>query len=181
VRHPTRWIALVVAVIAVAFGAVLATQVSTDPQREASESGLVGDPLPDFSVRALDGTTVTEAELSGRTVIVNFWNSWCIPCHQELPALKAFYAAHANDPDFLMLGIVRDDTDDAVRAYVDAEGLDWVIALDPGSDATLAFGTRGQPETFAISAEGAVVGFKKGPSSRAVLEKMLAVARESRR
>jgi hypothetical protein len=76
-----------------------------------------------------------------------------------------------------MLGIVRDDTAKAVRAYVDAENLGWVIGLDPTSAATLAFATRGQPETFAISPDGTVVDFQYGPSTEGRLETMLAEAR----
>jgi len=177
VKHPARWIALAVAVVALAFGAVLATQVSDDPQREDNESVLLNHPAPEFSVRTLDGTTITQADLAGKEVIVNFWNSWCIPCHEELPALKEFYDAHATDPDFVMLGIVRADSQDAIRAYVDAEGVDWVVAFDPGANATLGFATRGQPETFAINSDGTIVGFKAGPSSRNELETMLAAAR----
>ena len=39
---------------------------------------------------------------------MNFWNEWCIPCLQELPALKAFWEAHANDGDVAMVGVVHD-------------------------------------------------------------------------
>lgn len=177
-RHPTRWVASTIAVVVVAFGVVLATQVSSDPRRDDSESGLLGDAVPTFSVRGLDGTKITAADLAGRSVIVNFWNTWCIPCREELPALKDFYAAHAGDSDFLMLGIVRDDSEQAVRDYVDAEGLEWTIAFDPGSEAALAFGTRGQPETFAVNPDGTVVGVQIGPSSVDDLEEMLAAARE---
>ena len=156
--------------------AVLVTQVGDDPVAADRTSRLLGDPAPSFSLRTFDGDTITNADLDG-PVIVNFWNSWCIPCHQELPALKTFYASHAGDTDFLMLGIVRDDTEQAVRAYVDAEELGWTIGLDPDSAATLAFGTRGQPETFAITSSGRVVGFKYGPSTVAELERMLDSAR----
>lgn len=176
-KHPTRWLALTVAVIVLAFAVVLATQVGSDPQAESKTSALVGDPVPEFSVQTLEGEALTEADLAGRAVIVNFWNSWCIPCHQELPALKAFYKAHADETDFMMLGIVRDDTEDAVREYVADEELGWVIGLDPGSKATLAFGTRGQPETFALTPDGQVVAFQFGPSSEAILDRMLAEAR----
>ena len=52
---------------------------------------------------------------------MNFWNSWCIPCRQEEPALQTFYAAHRNEPDFAMVGIVRDDSAEPIRSYVAAE------------------------------------------------------------
>ena len=93
------------------------------------------------------------SDLLGKAVIVNFWNSWCVPCQDELPALHRFADLHRDDPDVALLGIVRDDTKDAVRAYVAAEGIDWKIAMDPGARAALAYGTRGQPETFAITPE----------------------------
>jgi thiol-disulfide isomerase/thioredoxin len=177
VKHPTRWLALTVALIVLLFAVVLGTQVGSNPQAESKTSALVGNRVPEFSVRTLEGDVLTEADLAGRAVIVNFWNTWCPPCHQELPALKAFHAAHADESDFLMLGIVRDDTEDAVREYVVEENLGWVIGLDPVSKATLAFGTRGQPETFALTRDGQVVAFQAGPATEEILERMLAEAR----
>jgi hypothetical protein len=49
--------------------------------------------------------------------------------------------------------------------------------MDPGGDAALAFGTRGQPETFAISPDGLIVGYQFGPSSVDDLDTLLAAAR----
>ena len=120
---------------------------------------------------------MTLAGLAGKSVVVNFWNTWCIPCRQELPALKEFYRTHANDSDFVMIGIVRDDTTPEVRRYVRQEKIGWVVALDPGSKAALDFGTRGQPETFVLAPDGQMVGFQWGPSTVAGLEAMLATAR----
>lgn len=176
-KHPARSIALGVAVLVAAFAAVLATQVGSDPRSDSNVSQLLGDPVPEFSVKTLDGATFTDRDLAGRAVIVNFWNSWCIPCEQELPALKAFYARHASEADFVMLGIVRSDTEGAARAYAKDEGMDWVIALDPDSDAALAFGTRGQPETYAITPDGMIVASQFAPARVKDLEEMLAVAR----
>lgn len=176
-KRPARVIAIGVAVFVVAFAVVLATQVGSDPRADSKVSQLLGDPLPAFSVETLDGEVFTEQDLVGRAVIVNFWNSWCIPCEEELPALKEFYARHASEPDFLMLGIVRSDTEGEARKAVKADGMDWVIALDPEADAALAFGTRGQPETFAISADGTIAASLLLPARVKDLEVMLAAAR----
>jgi hypothetical protein len=53
----------------------------------------------------------------------------------------------------------------------------WQLALDPDSHAALDFGTTGQPETYAISASGVIVGKRAGASTMDDLERLLAMAR----
>jgi len=179
VKHPARIAALAVALVVVVFAVVLALNVGSDPQADAKQSRLVGKAAPAFDLPNLAGGRVTLADVAGKSAIVNFWNHWCIPCQQEAPALDAFYAAHRDDPDFAMIGIVRDDTTGDVRAYVTKQGVGWTIALDPGSVAALDFGTRGQPETYAISPSGVVAAAKYGPMSTRELELFLAAARQT--
>ena len=175
-KHPARWAALAVAVVVAALAVVLASQVSTNPQADQQMSRLVGQSEPTFTVRTFDGRTLSSTSLAGKAVLVNFWNSWCIPCQQELPDLKMFAAEHAGDPNVVLLGILRDDTVDAARPYAEAEGMSWSLAGDPGATLSLDFGTRGQPETYAISAGGLVVGSEIGPASVRNLDTLLAAA-----
>jgi cytochrome c biogenesis protein CcmG/thiol:disulfide interchange protein DsbE len=179
VRHPARIAALAVAAVVVVFGVVLALNVGSDPQEDAQQSHLVGKAAPSFDLPNLDGGRVQLADIAGKSAIVNFWNSWCTPCRDEEPALKQFYADHKDDPDFAMIGIVRDDETDTVKAYVKENGVDWTVALDPGSVAALDFGTRGQPETYAISPGGVVAAAKYGKMSPKELELFLAAARQT--
>ncbi len=178
-KHPARWIALGVVVVLVAFSVVLATQVGNDPRKDAKTSHLAGRTAPKFTVQTLDGETVTSRGLAGKAVIVNFWNSWCSPCREEEPVLEQFYAAHKDDPDFVMIGIVRQDETGDVKAYVKDHGVAWTVALDPGSVAALDFGTRGQPETYAISPSGTVAAAKFGPMEPGQLDTFLAAARQT--
>ncbi len=178
-KHPARIAALAVALVVIVFGVVLALNVGADPQEDAKQSHLVGKAAPGFDLPNLSGGRVKLADIAGKSAIVNFWNSWCIPCRDEEPALEAFYARHKDDPDFAMVGIVRDDETDTVRAYVKDKGIEWTVALDPGSVAALDFGTRGQPETYAISPSGRVVAAKLSGMSGRDLELFLAAARQS--
>lgn len=177
VARPARRFALGVGAAVLALGVVLALQVGTDPLAAQRKSRLLGKPAPSFDLPTLDGENVSLEGLAGRSVIVNFWNSWCIPCRQEHPALVEFYRRHAPEADFAMVGIVRDDTKAAIRRYVEEEEVPWIVAFDPGSKAALDFATRGQPETFAITPDGMIAGFQYGPSTVADLEAMLAAAR----
>jgi cytochrome c biogenesis protein CcmG/thiol:disulfide interchange protein DsbE len=179
VKHPARIAALAVALVVIVFGIVLALNVGSDPQADAKQSHLVGKAAPDFDLPNLSGGRVKLADIAGKSAIVNFWNSWCIPCQEEEPLLQQFYAAHEGDPDFVMIGIVRDDQTGAVRAYVKKHDVGWTVALDPGSVAALDFGTRGQPETYAISPSGVVAAAKIGPMAAGELDTFLAAARQT--
>jgi cytochrome c biogenesis protein CcmG, thiol:disulfide interchange protein DsbE len=178
-KHPARWVALTAGAVVVLLGVILALNVGTDPQVESRNNRLLGRAAPAFNLPTLAGDHVSRRALAGKAVIVNFWNSWCIPCRNEIPALKAFYDAHASDPDFAMVGIVRDaqQSNAGIAKYVKDNGMRWTIAFDPGSEAALDFATRGQPETFAITADGQIVGFQLAEVTVPNLEKMLARAR----
>ncbi len=175
-KYSARWIALSVGAVVVGLGIILAMQVGNDPRIGATKSQLVGQPAPELSLRALDGTTVDTNTLLGKAVIVNFWNSWCIPCRNELPALKEFANRYRDDPGVALVGIVRDDSTRAIKSYVKAEGIDWAIVTDPDSRAALDFATRGQPETFALDANGLITGAQIGPTTLRDLESLLGSA-----
>jgi hypothetical protein len=76
-----------------------------------------------------------------------------------------------------MIGVLRDDTHESGQSWARERGLDWILVTDPGGKAALDFATRGQPETFAISTDGVVVGSQMGPVTVDNLETLLAAAR----
>jgi cytochrome c biogenesis protein CcmG/thiol:disulfide interchange protein DsbE len=152
--------------------------VGKDPLHQ--HGSLVGKRAPAFNLTNVDGSSpVTSAALNGRTVVVNFWNSWCIPCRQEHPALVEFYKNHRTDPSFAMVGIVRDDDAKAVRDYVARESVKWTIGIDPKGAAAIAYGTNGQPETYMIGPDGRVHAELFGPATFDDLERMYQRARVS--
>lgn len=174
-RHSVRWIALTVGVILVCVGVVLAV---VKPDEEAVPR-LVQEKAtaPEFTLTKLDGSKLESTSLKGKTVVVNFWNTWCIPCQREEPALKAFYAAHKDDPGLEMIGIVREDEQNTVRDYVAKNGIDWTIGFDPKGAAAIGFGTTGQPETYVFSPDGVAVCGSLGVSTVAMLETWVQAAR----
>jgi cytochrome c biogenesis protein CcmG/thiol:disulfide interchange protein DsbE len=177
VTHPFRWIALAVGIAVAAFAGVLAVNVSTDPRSDLNASRLLGKPAPAFTLTDFAGEPIRSEDLRGKTVIVNFWNSWCAPCDEELPNLQQWYAAHRSDPDVVLLGIPRDDTDGAIRRAARDDDMAWAVANDRGAEAaTIDYATRGQPETFAISPRGTVVGSVLGPVTVGQLDRMVKFA-----
>ncbi|MFM7060627.1 MAG: TlpA family protein disulfide reductase [Actinomycetes bacterium] len=175
-RVRVRAVAIGVAVVLVALAVVLALNVGRDPRADANRSQLLGQPSPTYALETLEGARVSDESQIGRTVVVNFWNSWCIPCQQEHDALVAWWSANRDDDAVTMLGIVREDTRAAVERYVRTEDVTWPVAMDPGGRAALAFGTRGQPETYVISPSGVVVASQYGPVTVDNLDEMVAAA-----
>jgi cytochrome c biogenesis protein CcmG/thiol:disulfide interchange protein DsbE len=174
-RRPIRWIALGMSVVVVGLGIVLALTHRSEPSvpRLVQEHGSA----PDFTLKTLDGKTVSTSDLKNKTYVVNFFNSWCIPCQQEAPALKAFYNEHKNEADFAMVGIIIDDDASTMRNYVNKEKIDWPVAVDPQGSASLGFGTTGQPETYVIAPDGVAVCGTLGPSTQQALDIWLQAAR----
>lgn len=174
-RHHLRGLMLLVAATAAVVLAVLAGSLGKSATFDPV--AVLGKPAPAEHLPLLNGATLSIDQLRGKAVLVNFWNTWCQPCQQEAPALATFYAQHADDSDFAMVGIVHDDTKTEVSRWVDARGIPWSIAFDPGSRAALDFGTTGQPETYAIAPDGTIVGKRAGPATVEDLTRLLAMAR----
>jgi cytochrome c biogenesis protein CcmG, thiol:disulfide interchange protein DsbE len=172
-----RWIALGVGVVVAALAVALALTIDSDPQAEVKKSRLTGKEAPAFDLVTLDGEPVSTESLAGRVVLVNFWNWWCTPCEQEHPELMEFYERHRDDPDFAMVGIVREATETDTREFVEDEGVEYEIAMDPGGEAALAWGTRGQPETYMVTPDGVVAASLIGPGTVETFESMLQAAR----
>lgn len=172
-KHPLRWVVLSVGVVVAVFAVILAVNVGTDPRAEYNTSLLLGKPAPDFQLTKFDGSAVTLRDLAGKTVIVNFWNSWCLPCRDELPALQRWYGQHADDASVVMVGIPRDDSPGAIRAAARDDQMGWAVQNNRGAEAaTLDYATRGQPESFVINPSGIVVGSILGPMRAADLDRM---------
>lgn len=180
-KYPFRWVALGVGVAVAIFAVVLAVNVGTDPRAEYNTSLLLGQPAPNFELTRFDGSKVTLADLAGKTVIVNFWNSWCRPCLDELPVLQAWYGEHQADDSVVMVGIPRDDTTSRIREAARKDHMGWAVENDRGAEAaTLDYATRGQPESFVISPGGIVLGSILGPMGPRDLDRMARVGQGGR-
>jgi cytochrome c biogenesis protein CcmG/thiol:disulfide interchange protein DsbE len=181
IRRPAHPVRLAIGAAAVGVALVVAVLVSGLGRSSVFDPvAVLGRPAPADVLPALHGGRVDLRDLRGKAVLVNFWNTWCQPCQEEAPALAGFAARHADDASFVLVGVVHDDTEDAVSRWSAAHDIGWRVALDPGNRAALDFGTTGQPETYAISPAGVIVGKRAGPASVDDLERLLALARGAR-
>jgi cytochrome c biogenesis protein CcmG/thiol:disulfide interchange protein DsbE len=174
----TRWIAVALAVVAVAFLLVLATRKSAESS--AADSPLLGKLAPEVTGPGLAGDTVRLSQLRGRYVLLNFFASWCVPCAREHDDLIRFQEAHREAGDATVLAVLFDDEVDDARRFFEDRGGDWPVLTDERGKVSLDFGVRGPPESFLISPEGIVLSRIIGEVDSRRLEELLVEAERVR-
>jgi len=117
--------------------------------------------------------TLRLSDYQGKWVLINYWASWCEPCHKEIPELNRFYSKHHNQ-DAIVLGVSYDlaNPSELKKATRDM-GIQFpVLDFDPASQ----FGVEevaGLPATFVINPEGKLVNILYTPQTQKSLEKAI--------
>lgn len=107
---------------------------------------------PAFTLRDLDGHVVSLADYRGRTVVLNFWATWCGPCRAEIPAFSRF--ARKN-PEIPVLGIAVDGSVGQLRRAKTDFGIDYPVLVGD-ADTVSAYGAHTLPTTVVVGPEGQV-------------------------
>lgn len=79
--------------------------------------------LADFSLVDVTGRTWTLSDFKGKRVLINFWATWCKPCHMELPHLQKLHDQLAGDPNALVLTVSIDENPGLVAPFTAKRGL----------------------------------------------------------
>ena len=139
-------------------GEVAAVTVAKDPK-----------PLPDLAFTGPDGTQRTLAGYKGRTVLVNLWATWCVPCRQEMPALDKLQAA-LGGPDFEVVAVNIDTRNlDRPKTWLKEAGVEKLAYYaDPEAkvfqDLKRVGKAVGMPTTLLVDPQGCELALLSGPA-----------------
>jgi peroxiredoxin len=119
--------------------------------------GDVGDLAPDFTLERVAGGSLTLSSLRGKTVILDFWDTWCPPCRKALPDLQELSETYADD--LVVVGLAMAQEGEAkVRQFTRERGLTFEMVLYDQDPALIqAFGgIQSIPTTFLIGPDGVI-------------------------
>jgi thiol-disulfide isomerase/thioredoxin len=132
----------------------------------------VADPsrrLPDLAFRDATGAERRLADWRGRTVLLNLWATWCVPCRKEMPALEAL-ESKLGGPGFEVVAVNIDTRDgDKPRAWLKEVGIDRLAYYaDPTAkvfqDLKIMGRAAGMPTTLLVDPAGCEIGTVAGPA-----------------
>lgn len=139
-------------------------------------NALPAEPAPGFVLPVLGADADSQVDfdsLAGKTVILDFWATWCVPCEFQVPELNAFHEAHRADSDVALFGLSVDTEGvDVIAAWTEEKGVRYPILL---ADDELAreFGVDGFPTVVIIRSDGTIDSRHTGLIQQSELEEIL--------
>jgi len=136
---------------------------------------------PIFALKDLEGKTRSITEWDGKSLIVNFWATWCAPCRREIPLLNSISAEYG-PKGFEIVGIAIDFADD-VKRFTATVPLHYslLVGEDDGLEVARGFGVQSLafPFTAFVDARGEVLAVHLGelhaPQAKAIISVIVSV------
>ena len=108
---------------------------------------------PGLSLPQLDGSSFDLAKYTGRTVVVNFWATWCPPCLKEMPALESAWQ-RLRERGVVVVAVNLGDTPERIRRFLERRPVTFPILLDTGSRSFDPWQIQNLPTTYVVGPDG---------------------------
>ena len=156
----------IVTLLNVAVLAFLWTQLLTPAQNTTQGSSqtntndpLIGRPAPNFTLDALNlhpDAPISLTSFKGKPVILNVWNSTCLPCMDEAHLLQSLWQK-VKPQGVVLIGIDFQDLKGDGVNFIKKYGVTYQNVLDVSGSTAISYGVTATPETLFINRQGVVV------------------------
>ncbi|HET8707999.1 MAG TPA: DsbE family thiol:disulfide interchange protein [Pseudomonadales bacterium] len=146
------WLFIIPFILFLAVAVFLYKGLGNDPTQLPST--LVGQPMPAFSLAALDDPShfITNKDVVGKPALINVWATWCPTCLAEHAELKKLA-----DQGVRIVGVNYKDERETAQTFLANQGNPYqTVIFDEKGDLGLDLGVYGAPETFVVDAGGII-------------------------
>ena len=151
----------------------------TPEATDAPEESQAPIPALDFTLTDQFGNTHTLDQYKGKTILLNFWATWCGPCRSEMPDLQAVYEDYGkNKRDLVVLGVAapnlgQEGSAEDISAFLEENGYTYPTLMNEDASLFYSYGISSFPTTFMIDKNGNVYGYIMGAQSREVFDDII--------
>lgn len=125
----------------------------------ATELVKAGSVAPDFTMKTIDGQPFSLSQLKGKTVVLDFWASWCPDCRKEAPAVVELEKKY-RDKGVVFVGVSMDTSIEAWRAGCEKYGIGYLQVSElkkfHDTDISRLYGVKWIPSVVVVSPDGKV-------------------------
>lgn len=139
---------------------------------DASVGLKIGQQAPEFELKMLNGQTVKLSDYRGKTIMLNFWATWCPPCREEMPHMQQFYSEYEKD-GVVILGVNATSTEisvPVVDSWLKEWGITFPVVLDEQGEVINRYRVNSYPATFVIDRDGVIRHKHPGPMNMQMLK-----------
>jgi cytochrome c biogenesis protein CcmG, thiol:disulfide interchange protein DsbE len=156
-----RWVGVAALVVAVIVVVEVASGSGDSDGRKA----------PELPTKSLQAPTVSLDSLHGKPALIDFFASWCDPCHAEAPTLRKLSESLGDKAT--IVAIDWDDAGDSARAFIHEYGWKFPVLADTSGTTGEQYGLVGLPTSYVLDPSGHIVETFRGPQSVAKLRRAL--------
>lgn len=125
-----------------------------------------------FRLKSVDGRTMGPKDFKGQVVVVDFWATWCIPCHVQAKILEPIHRDYkGKGVQFLAANVGEDEP--TVRSFLKDKPFPYPVLLDPKDELSARLGIVALPTLMVIDKKGNVTLFHTGVADGATVRKVL--------
>lgn len=152
---------------------------NTPEATEAPQESQAPIPALDFTLTDQFGNTHTLDQYKGKTILLNFWATWCGPCRSEMPDLQAVYEDYGNnEKDLVVLGVAapnlgQEGSAEDISSFLEENGYTYPTLMNEDASLFYSYGISSFPTTFMIDKNGNVYGYIMGAQSREVFDDII--------